>query len=376
MLPGIFYEDFESGTNGWTLTGSPVVSRWELSGKNAKLGSGSLWADDSYHGTTSYAETRKIRLPASGKIYLHFSHQYSFERDSLYYYDGGVVEYALNNDWAFTDASPLLMQVKTTAGRSSKEARVRWRAARPSWETATGTWICASTLSSLAGKVVRFHWMMSTDEADYGIGWFVDEVRIYQCVSIPGVPILSKPANNALLSDYTPTFDWTDSTLDLHHYQLQLATDSAFTINLLTYDDIPASIFTPTVNLSGCTLYFWRVRAFNAAGKSSAWSVVRNFRTAFAGPVNGAPSAITTADLRPKFTWNVVAGASSYHIQVSTSSTFGTLCRPAGNDQQLPFRCQPARRGHSLLARPGGWRFYAPGRGPRCGHSPRRHSCP
>jgi uncharacterized repeat protein (TIGR01451 family) len=102
----------------------------------------------------------------------------------------------------------------------------------------------------------------------------------------PSVPVLVSPSAGAVLTDYTPLFDWSNSTVPtgttFQKYEFQLAANSSFTGP--TSADIPGlpsnSQYTPVSDLNPSTLYYWRVRAFNTDGEYSTWSLVRNFRTA------------------------------------------------------------------------------------------------
>ena len=102
----------------------------------------------------------------------------------------------------------------------------------------------------------------------------------------PSVPALLLPAANALTTDYTPLFDWSNSTVTagviFNHYQLQVATDTAFSAKILDKNifGISNSNYTPINDLLSNTKFYWRVRAFNAYGNSSAWSAVRSLLTA------------------------------------------------------------------------------------------------
>jgi hypothetical protein len=235
-----------------------------------------LWADDSYPKSDSFASTGKISLPAGAKVYLHFSHSFGFDATGSSYYDGGVVEYTVNNGSTWVDAKSLFDIGQNYKGviRSGSGNRLEGRNAFVG--DSHGYVDSRYNLSALAGKTVQFRWRMGTSAKDDKIGWHVDNVKVYRCVSTPAVPILSAPANNANISDTTPTFNWSDSKPDLHHYELQIAKNSAFTQSVVKYNDIAVSIFTPTTALTPGT-YYWRVRAYNAAGKFSVWSTVWKF---------------------------------------------------------------------------------------------------
>jgi hypothetical protein len=147
-------------------------------------------------------------------------------------------------------------------------------------------------------------------------------------VSPPSKPVLLSPRGDKLVSTYTPKLDWRNSTLRygsvFDHYQLQVADDSSFTvpvINISNLTRIDASEYSPTINLSPNTRYYWRVRAFNDLGQSSDWSIVQSFRTRMNTPILISPASDETIDnLRPIFSWSSTPEAVSYTISVSTKS--------------------------------------------------------
>jgi len=80
--------------------------------------------------------------------------------------------------------------------------------------------------------------------------------------------------------------------------------------------------------LTAGTLYYWRVNATNTGG-TSPWSATWSFTTGagsppstptLASPANGSTNQSRTPTLR----WNAASGATSYRVQVSTSSSFTT----------------------------------------------------
>jgi len=148
----------------------------------------------------------------------------------------------------------------------------------------------------------------------------------------PSVPVLASPPNGSLTTDYTPLFNWNNSTvpagITFDYYQVQVATDAAFTAIVID-TNVPGlanSEFTPVTDLAPNTRHYWHVRSCNTTGQCSNWSAVWSFRTALTPPTN---LTVTDGDktLRPKFDWDDVAlpGVTGYTIQVSTSPTFATL---------------------------------------------------
>jgi bacillolysin len=96
----------------------------------------------------------------------------------------------------------------------------------------------------------------------------------------PGVPTLISPANNAQLSTYLPTFDWSDAT-SAHHYQIQVSKSFFFSSSSLVVNqtNVLTSQYTLASPLSARTTYYWRVQTFNSSGQGSGWSQMRTFRT-------------------------------------------------------------------------------------------------
>jgi hypothetical protein len=271
--PDLFSEDFETAADGWTMGALNGLSAWGLSGKNATSGTTSLWGDDSYEKSDSFASTPGIALPAGTKNSLHFTHSFAFEVLNSANYDGGVLEYSVNGGSSWVDAKSLFSSGQNYKGVIKSGTGNRLGGKNAFVGDSHGFVDSRYDLSSLAGKTVKFRWRMGTSNANYSTGWFVDDVRIYRCVSIPAVPILSTPANETSIADTTPTFNWSDSKPDLHHYELQIAKNVAFTQSVVKYDNISPSVFTLSTPLTPDT-YYWRVRAYNAAGKVSAWSQV------------------------------------------------------------------------------------------------------
>ena len=174
----------------------------------------------------------------------------------------------------------------------------------------------------------------------------------------PSIPGLLLPAKNILLTNYQPTLDWND-VAGAVSYAIQVATSSAL---------LPGSIITETgssdysykTDLAPNTTYYWRARSYNNKNQYSLWSASRYFRTALTPPVLVSPSnngqALTT---RPTFSWNVVNGASSYALQVSTSPSFRPLLLNISTTSLLFTVTSDLPRATNLY-----WRVYARGANP------------
>ena len=108
----------------------------------------------------------------------------------------------------------------------------------------------------------------------------------------PTVPVLSIPADNKLCQDNNVSFQWnasTDEQKDAIVYQIQIAKDNAFSQIVNTLDN--SSLSTSALALEKNTAYYWRVKATDAKGLSSAYSSTFKFYTAGTAVVNHLPFA-------------------------------------------------------------------------------------
>ncbi|MBI3240823.1 MAG: carboxypeptidase regulatory-like domain-containing protein [Chloroflexi bacterium] len=144
--------------------------------------------------------------------------------------------------------------------------------------------------------------------------------------SIPlKVPSLALPAHNGVVTIYTPTLDWNDVTPPPDHYQIQIATDSAF-LSMVRDETVADSSYTLNDPINPDTAYYWRARSVNSVGQFGAWSPARLFHAAMLPPESFPTSNFgTTPLLRPVFDWTPTTGTTSYSIQVSTDQNFNTL---------------------------------------------------
>ena len=85
--------------------------------------------------------------------------------------------------------------------------------------------------------------------------------------------MLTGPASGFKTTDTTPTVTW-NSVLYGSSYEIQIATDSAFTQNLQTLTSSASPFTFSTLSLGK---YYWRVRAINVNSQPGKWSTARYF---------------------------------------------------------------------------------------------------
>ncbi len=141
----------------------------------------------------------------------------------------------------------------------------------------------------------------------------------------PAAPALSAPADAATLRG-TTAFSWT-APATAAGYEFVYDNDADFGSPLVDNSALTATSFTVTNPARGS--YYWRVRAKDALGNWGPWSAPRTFTVKAlipATPVLNAPAtgSMTESDVLQVF-WLTTANASTYEIQLSTSSAFSTL---------------------------------------------------
>jgi subtilisin family serine protease len=145
---------------------------------------------------------------------------------------------------------------------------------------------------------------------------------------IPAAPALNAPANAATGVAIPAALSWIAST-GAASYTLQVSASSTFGTFVYNTSGLTGT----SANISGLangTQYYWRVNATNTAG-TSAWSTVRSFTTVAASSVPAAPvlsspaNGATRVTIPAALSWIASTGATSYTLQVSTSSSFSSF---------------------------------------------------
>jgi len=135
---------------------------------------------------------------------------------------------------------------------------------------------------------------------------------------LPPIPV--EPANNARISNSAPAFKWKTQPGAVQ-YQFQLSKSSSFDVV-----EIDQSVTKPVLLISNSNqldfgTYYWRVKAVDAAGNESEWSALQSLEINFMKLP--AQSAYLVAQ-NPSLSWEKLAGAQAFHLQVDNSADFST----------------------------------------------------
>ncbi|MGA3051000.1 MAG: hypothetical protein ABSE00_03680, partial [Chitinispirillaceae bacterium] len=121
----------------------------------------------------------------------------------------------------------------------------------------------------------------------------------------------------------SPTLNWS-SVAGASTYTVQIGTSTAFSTTVASGLTGSSQVIN---SLANNTLYYWEANTANSNGTSS-WSSVWSFTTIVAAPaapiLSSPANAATNVATSPTLNWSSVAGASTYTVQIGTSTAFST----------------------------------------------------
>jgi len=87
-----------------------------------------------------------------------------------------------------------------------------------------------------------------------------------------------------------------------------------------TVVEVTEATYTPTSALTNNETHYWRVRAVDADGQSTAWSSTTSLTVSWGAMAGLSPAdGETVADTTPELSWDAVDGAVSYEVQIADS---------------------------------------------------------
>ncbi|MBI3005412.1 MAG: T9SS type A sorting domain-containing protein [Ignavibacteriales bacterium] len=179
--------------------------------------------------------------------------------------------------------------------------------------------------NGLANNTTYF-WRVNASNSGGTSDW--STVRSF--ITIVGPPDLLSPTDGSVHQPISLSLTWNASS-GATSYRVQVSTDTSFASIVVDNSNVTTTS-SDVGPLANNTSYFWRVNATNADGTSD-WSSVWSFTTMLAAPQLAAPpDSSIDQETTLTLSWNAVSGASSYRLQVSTSSSFSSL---AVNDSGL-----------------------------------------
>jgi len=204
----LFYDNLENTASGnWTKGRIQGASNWaypqspnDYPGYDATVatsGKYNMWGDNPE--TTAdfwIGKAVGVTVPAGKQTFLRFKHLYEFESGFSSNYDGGVIEYSINNGASWVDAGSLFK----SAGDWGYQGSIASGLGNPLGGRqgyvgrSDGYFSSRATLTELAGKSVRFRYRIGADGSIGSYGWYLDDLRVYTCAA----PVAPPPTTNKL----------------------------------------------------------------------------------------------------------------------------------------------------------------------------------
>jgi bacillolysin len=214
-----FADTFASGfSTGWTAAPTVVAGRtptqtigtnhWYPSSATSPDGLPMTWptssssnvraVDTADRSDSSLTMSTPVTVPANG--YLRFSHWHQFESSISVYgagfgyqgYDAGVVEYSTNNGSTWNDIAGLATVNGYTGTINADLFSDNPLEGRGGFIAASNGAVTTQVdLSSLAGQNVQFRFRQVTDTGTGGYGWYIDDVAVNGCVTVPDPPVVN-----------------------------------------------------------------------------------------------------------------------------------------------------------------------------------------
>lgn len=153
-------------------------------------------------------------------------------------------------------------------------------------------------------------WVRAVDALERPGFWsFAREFRIDTAPTITAPVLTGTTAASSF-----PEISWT-AVQDAPRYELWVNNVTTGQTRVISRTNITTSNYVATETLGSGTYTAW-VRAFNTVNESGKWSNPHTF-TVLAAPVVVLPTVGGTFDRTPTYSWNAVAGATSYDLWVS-----------------------------------------------------------
>ncbi|MDX6273524.1 MAG: bacillolysin [Frankiales bacterium] len=149
--------------------------------------------NDTYDRQDSWIRT-KYAIAARVGTLVRFNHAYEFDYGpisdggTVYHFDGGRLEYTVDNGAHWLDAGAMIVNggynssVTNTDGFGNGYIDPNPLKGAKAYVGSSHGWTSARVdLSRLSGKSVLLRWRIGSDDAVGSLGWYVDDVKVYNC---------------------------------------------------------------------------------------------------------------------------------------------------------------------------------------------------
>jgi len=191
----VFQDDLENTTSGnWMNNVATGVNHWNLGAgtpdiyfpDHPKSGIYSFWGYDYGTFDATGDSTVEMASPVTllGGARMQYEGNFDFEVGATVGYDGGVVEYSIDNGATWLDAGSLISAGQAYNGAISTRYG-NPLAGQQAFTGASGQYLSTQMdLSTLAGQNFKARFRIGTDNSVGAPGWVVDDIAIYTCAAV------------------------------------------------------------------------------------------------------------------------------------------------------------------------------------------------
>ena len=186
---------------------------------------------------------------------------------------------------------------------------------------------CSTTSQTVSGlgEATTYYWHVKAVNGCGTEGSWSSANDFSTTITSIGTPSLSSPADAVDCQPTSLTLSWTSAS-NADGYDVQVDNNNDF-----SSPEINQSVAGTSYNCSGLsqtTTYYWRVKATGMCSMESAWTASRSFETGSGGmaapTLIGPANSSTDQALTLTLSWNAVADAVEYHVQMDDNSDFSS----------------------------------------------------
>ncbi len=279
----VFLEDWENGLGSWTISQVPVnPATWEsrdwtietsLPGDRAGQ---AIFAPNPVNGDCETdlengiirLESPTITMPnySNGTFSLAFNHNVASETD----YDGGNIKYSLDGGaWTILPASAFTENAyNVTLNNTNNDSPMAGEEAFSGSDTGSfeSSWgqstIDLSMIGVVANSTLKLRWEFGSDGCNGRIGWYVDEIAIFNCAEALSINDFNFLGNNISIypNPSTGTFNVEMKSISDFQYDIYDITGKA----IMNKVDITNNAFKIDLNTYSKGVYF--LKLYSAEG--------------------------------------------------------------------------------------------------------------